>query len=331
MPGRYRSVELRSVKISAVIEDRRRGEGGNLSFHALPYHENALDAMHPPGIVLHSSAILTLGRRDYLVKSGHTGRVRCEPGWRLKPEWSPQLKDFDLWMVWEGRGELTTSEGVVPLYPGTVIWMRPGRRYEATQDPVHRLGVNFIHFELLTVTGAMPEARPQACFERMETRHVEFVDAVMRRIIELTTTGDASGSGDRLLASVLFELSREQSAVASGSMGGLTRHHRDVVHRIAHRIRERPGEVTSVGSLASEAGYSVDHFSRVFTEVMGQRPQRFLIEARLERARQLLLESAFTVSEVASAVGFASVHFFSRQFTQHKGVTPSTYRRQLRP
>jgi len=224
--------------------------------------------MHPPGIVLHLSAILTLGRRDW---------------------------------------------------------------YEATQDPVHRLGVNFIHFELLTMAGVIPEARPQTSFERMETRQVEFVDAVMRRIIELTTTGDASGSGDRLLAAVLYELSREHAAVTEGWVGGLKRHHRDVVHRIAHRIRERPGEVTDVRALAIEAGYSVDHFSRIFTDVMGQRPQRFLIDARLERARQLLSESAFTVSEVAAAVGFASVHFFSRQFTQHNGVTPSAYRRQLRP
>lgn len=208
--------------------------------------------------------------------------------------------------------------------------MRPGRRYEATQDAGYPLGVNFVHFDLLPETDERTKqvAAWTPPFEAMETLQVELVDAVMRRIIELESSADPERSADHWLTVLLQELCREQSLSQVTQIGGLQRHHRDLIHRIAHRIREQPAGANTVQSLASQAGYSVDHFSRVFTEVMGRRPQRFVIDARLERARQLLLESPFTIGEVASAVGFSSVHFFSRQFTQYNGCTPSDYRRR---
>jgi hypothetical protein len=74
--------------------------------------------------------------------------VRCEPGWHLGRDWSRGLHDYDLWYVWAGRGQHERSRGTAVRWPGTCVWMRPGRRYEAEQDSVERLGVNFIHFEL---------------------------------------------------------------------------------------------------------------------------------------------------------------------------------------
>jgi AraC-like DNA-binding protein len=73
----------------------------------------------------------------------------------------------------------------------------------------------------------------------------------------------------------------------------------------------------------------VDHFSRVFAKVTGRRPQEWIIEARLARARQLLAETGLTVSQIAEALGFRDVFFFSRQFTQRTGQTPTAYRAAL--
>ena len=66
----------------------------------------------------------------------------------LEPAWSDRLQDFDLWLVWAGRGRMRLSSGEIELRPGVCLWMRPGRIYPGEQDPNDRLGVSFVHFDL---------------------------------------------------------------------------------------------------------------------------------------------------------------------------------------
>jgi AraC family transcriptional regulator of arabinose operon len=54
---------------------------------------------------------------------------------------------------------------------------------------------------------------------------------------------------------------------------------------------------------------------------------RFAIRQRVQRAQQLLRGSSMQISEIADALGYVDVYFFSRQFKQATGVSPSTYRR----
>jgi len=88
--------------------------------------------------------------------------------------------------------------------------------------------------------------------------------------------------------------------------------------------------VPAIAALARKAGYSVDHFSRVFQKVVGVRPQDYVISAKTERARQLLSESDLTIGMIAEALGFRDIFFFSRQFRQKTGQTPTEFRRGLR-
>jgi len=140
----------------------------------------------------------------------------------------------------------------------------------------------------------------------------------------------AHASAETLFGALLGELVRETSTLAdTGAERGLDQHHREIIQRLAAGIRENPGGAHTVASLAQAAGYSVDHFSRVFEKITGQRPQEWIIAARLTRARQLLAETGLTVSQIAEALGFRDVFFFSRQFTQRTGQTPTAYRAAL--
>lgn len=271
--------------------------------------------------------MIALGRHQFVPRLHQRGRVRCEPGWHLGPGWARGLRDFDLWFVWAGRGRMRLEHGEVPLHPGTCIWMRPGRRYEAEQDPADPLGVNYIHFDLLPAGRRTPtEATPP--FEWLQTRQLELVDSIMRRVIEQAAGPDAEAAGVQLFGALLVELVREQAAGGAGA-AGTELHHRDVILRAAAQMRENPGRVPPVAELARAAGYSVDHFSRLFLEVTGLRPQNYAIRARMARARQLLAESNLTIGMVAEALGFQDIFYFSRQFRQQTGRTPSAYRRGL--
>ncbi len=259
--------------------------------------------------------------------SAECQRVRCEPGWHLGPDWALRLKDYDFWFVSAGRGRMQTSDGEIALVPGVGLWMRPGRRYEATHEPSTPLVVNVVHFTLRDAPrGFIPP------LEVFSTTHADFVEATLRRIYALHASTDAValGSAESLFGALLGELVRETLARKNDPVSaGAGRRHREIMQRLAAEIREHPGGARTVAELAKSAGYSVDHFSRVFEKVTGQRPQECVIEARLARARQLLAETGLTISEIAEALGFRDVFFFSRQFTQRTGQTPSVYRAAL--
>ena len=261
---------------------------------------------------------------------GHSGRVRCEPGWHLGADWARSLTDYDLWFVWAGRGQMRAGKNQVELAPGTCLWMRPGHRYEAEQDLASRLGVTFIHFRVQKAGHNLPLSAFDPPFEVMRTRQLDLVDAMMRRVVELAHESGAAGVASELMGALLMELAREERETPATADVGIDQHHRDIVLQAAAQIRESPGRVPTIAALARKAGYSVDHFSRVFQKVTRARPQDYVINARIERARQLLSESDLTIGMIAEALGFRDIFFFSRQFRQKTGQTPTEFRRGLR-
>ena len=270
------------------------------------------------------------------LRLGRHGRLRCEPGWRLAREWSTRLADFDFWLVWAGRGEMRLRDRRIALRPGVALWMRPGGLYLADHDPTHPLGVSFMHFDLLEPqTGRRPEGAelPDEAHELSDT---QYADGVLRRAIELVDhSTDQAGerdAGRRAAAALIRGLLMDYEAQTRRahhrpSQTAAERLHREVIAEAVARLSSADGPAPSIADLADRAGYSVDHFSRVFRDLLGQSPRDFQVSARIDRARQLLSESSLTVSQIADALGYRDVYFFSRQFKQRTGRSPTEYRR----
>lgn len=251
------------------------------------------------------------------------GRVRCEPGWSLNAGWSAGLIDFDLWLVWSGRGSMKLSDREIDLRPGTCVWMRPGRRYEATQDPNDRLGVSFAHFTI----GRSPEFEPP--FEVTAVRSLEFAQATMAEVVRLGATAPELAA--QVLGGLLevFAYDDAELSTRMNSPRGSTRSRHDAaMAAVATRIVEEPGSQWRIQALAQEQGMAVDHFSRLFRTAMGERPQAYILRNRMARAQQLLRETHLPVGEIGHLLGFRDSFYFSRQFRTFFGVPPSAYRRR---
>ena len=62
-------------------------------------------------------------------------------------------------------------------------------------------------------------------------------------------------------------------------------------------------------------------------ELTGMSPNKYLQEARMRRAGELLLEGEYTISEVSYKVGIQDPSYFNKVFKAHFGVVPSKYGR----
>jgi AraC-like DNA-binding protein len=97
---------------------------------------------------------------------------------------------------------------------------------------------------------------------------------------------------------------------------------------VSNFIRINLREQLFLAELASRFGISVSTLNRMFKDEAGMTAHQWIILERLDRARRLLTGTSQRVNEIAREVGIESVHYFSRQFKQHFGVTPLAYRRQ---
>ncbi len=108
---------------------------------------------------------------------------------------------------------------------------------------------------------------------------------------------------------------------------GVDASHRATVERVVAEMRERVDETLSLRAMAEIAHLSLYHFARTFRRVTGIPPGEFLGALRLQRAKELLLTTDLSASEVCFEVGYKSLGTFTSRFTQLVGVSPGRMRR----
>jgi AraC family transcriptional regulator len=86
----------------------------------------------------------------------------------------------------------------------------------------------------------------------------------------------------------------------------------------------------NIAQLAHECGLSTSRFARAFKESTGCPPHRWLLQRRIERAQDLLLNSDKTLVEIAKACGFSGQSHLTRAFSQTVGTSPGFWRRARR-
>ena len=77
--------------------------------------------------------------------------------------------------------------------------------------------------------------------------------------------------------------------------------------------------------LARECNISEIYFRKIFTEEYKLSPKQYLIEVRINKAKQLLTDGFLKINAVASQCGFTNQYHFSRIFKEKTGFTPTEY------
>jgi AraC family transcriptional regulator len=98
------------------------------------------------------------------------------------------------------------------------------------------------------------------------------------------------------------------------------------IERVKEMIEARYAEPLSLATMARDSGMSVFHFARIFSELEGRPPHRFLRDVRLAHATARLRDGA-SVTDACFAVGFGSLSHFVTTFRRRYGTSPSDVRR----
>ena len=102
--------------------------------------------------------------------------------------------------------------------------------------------------------------------------------------------------------------------------------HRRAVERVITTARERLCEPISLQDMSRVAYISTFHFNRVFHQITGLPPAKFISALRLDEAKRLLLNTNLSITDISFEVGYNSLSTFTRRFTQRVGLRPREFR-----
>ena len=102
---------------------------------------------------------------------------------------------------------------------------------------------------------------------------------------------------------------------------------RQLIRRVHLFCLKHLADDIDVCAMAREAGCSRAHFSRLFKQLYGTPPARFLNELRLSSAIRLLQQEFSSIKEISARCGFRDESYFCKVFRKYHGVSPEKFRR----
>jgi AraC-like DNA-binding protein len=263
-----------------------------------------------------------------------------------KPSFEPCWEKYDfsqIFLVLSGTGIYTTEQGSYPIRPGMMIYRPAGKRsiYEWTTENVSFALISFVcHSEAMQVLERPP-------FTLYEEESATLLD-VMRtgaRICEgihgegaLMGMRLKKGVPDVVLSFIYASLERFLSMIYC-RLSGITllqdetakvapfMKQTQLVEDVKRYLAEHLSEQLTLAALCQHFWVSPTALMKKFRAETGKGVMEYFTDLKISEAKRRIAKSAASFTEIAAALGFSSVAYFSKVFKAKTGMTPTEYSR----
>ncbi len=243
-------------------------------------------------------------------------------------------RDPRLFIMLDKRGPGNSRIKLSPKAQGTVqdtekrpiSYVPAGMEVWADLTDVHSVRHLDIHFDTETVSRRLMEdidprrlESPQLLFS--DERVLSLAQLVAAECLNPEPLHDLYGDGLALaliidVLKIAKAMPRKRSKLASWQL-----------RRATEFIEENCLRNIRLEELAGLTGLSQSHFSHAFKASTGIAPHQWQTNARLDRAKRLLVESENALTAIAAETGFADQAHFTRVFRKHIGITPASWKK----
>jgi AraC-like DNA-binding protein len=261
----------------------------------------------------------------------------------IVPQWS-EVHSLSLCVVAQGRKAVTIDGSTYCYDPFNYLVLARGMRFEAEilEASVEKPFLSFVlqidpaivrrvsaDLHEHTATAFRPPASKLVPYKRVAPARVTPLDtdtagAVLRFLRAATIGPDRRVLAPMYLAEIVYRVLRAKQWRLLLE-AAISEYQNDPVTRAISYIRDHLAEQLAVADLADYVCLSPSAFAHLFRDITGMSPYQFIKSVRLDRARELLVEGAMNVGEIARTVGYSSLSHFVNEFKRHFGVTPRAY------
>ncbi|MDQ3397609.1 MAG: AraC family transcriptional regulator [Deinococcota bacterium] len=260
--------------------------------------------------------------------------------------YSPHLPDnvphrhahFELCQVGAyGSGHFIVEDRPYAICPGDLFIARPGVVHQIVNHTHPDMELFWVSF-LLTPKADPPRGEVDALLHMFAGSPVVVVADAERSIAALwqalrtVAQGSPRAGYDTQLSGLTASLLIAMAQAGAGPAALLTEAAVEqdggaVRARLAARyVHDNLDRRLSVSEIAAHVHLSPRQLSRLFARLIGTSPAAYVEQTRLERACALLQQSGAPIKSIAAAVGYDSVHHFSRAFSRRFACSPGAFR-----
>lgn len=269
---------------------------------------------------LHYEAIHWLNYSNYEdLRFYEIGHQKCEPNY----DYGPIIRDkFILHYVVQGKGRLEMDGQVFPVeskqafvIPADVL-----SYYQAdTAEPWEYIWLQFHGPKAVEILQKAGLTRKSPVF--IPTGDCTEVENCLFAILNNPFSEYATMGKLYEFFQQLVSLSGHPVTTSRPEDSGL-----HYVRTVIQYINEKYSEPIHIREIADYCGLDRSYLGKIFKTATGQTPQKYLMEHRMKRAKELLQDTDMPVRHVGFSVGYNDPLAFSKVFKQETGCSPSEYR-----
>lgn len=251
------------------------------------------------------------------------------------------------------KGELmvTADHEKLPLHQGQIIFHKPNEFHALAANNVIAPNLVVMTFEagdpcmaffenrILTVGESGRNLLAQIIAEARETFEGPMDDPYMEKLIRKSSAPFGSEQLIKIhLEQFLLQLLRglfrnhtyssKHGEPEKQSYGSLSGGH-DTFNDILIYLEKHIGEPLTVEQISRDNLIGVSQLKRLFRTFQGSGIIECFNQMKIGVAKQMIRDRKMNFTQIADALGYASVHYFSRQFKQITGMTPTEYRESI--
>jgi AraC-like DNA-binding protein len=274
--------------------------------------------------------------RDWGMQLLHAGCHKYYPGKEYPVKGHPSnyyfslengrvLQEFSLIYITEGRGVFNSHRtGDIPVEGGSVIIVFPNERHRYHPDfntgwEEYWFGFNGPIIQNLINKRFFSPLRPVIHIGYNETTlnlYMQIIEAIRE---------ERPGYQPLICGAAMYILgqlhtSEKQRLFTIGDEEKIVNHARLI-------IRSTLENDISPQEIAGQLQISYSRFRKLFKEYTGLAPVQYLIQLKLEKAKEELISGHKSVKEISYELNFESSHYFSRLFKEKTGLTPLAFRK----
>ncbi len=216
---------------------------------------------------------------------------------------------YDLTLLLRGKMEYIINGERVSLRSGDVICMPPGTLRERKEGAERS---DYVSFNFVTSDPVLLPLKTENAVAKDVVLLISAYDELRRQSFY-----DGKEKNTHLLACLLLTLEDRLKEIRTNPL----------VVRITKYIHRNLSRKITLEKIGQKMFFSPVYCDTVFKREMGRSIIDYLIEARMNEAKRLLVDGSLSLTSVAENVGFEDYNYFSRVFKKRTGYTPSQYRK----
>ncbi len=268
---------------------------------------------------------------DFTYTAGNVGlnaKLLYVSSAKYEKDWHSELHAHDfseLFYIIGGKGAFMLENTGFSLRPDDMVIVNPHVRHTETSMPEHPLEYIVLGIQGLSFRTLDPIGHPEICLLHFREGHSDLRFILRMLLQEIQKTGaDREPMCQNLLNVLILQMQRRRELTLLGSS---TRQVSRECANVRRYIDAHFKEPLTLDELAEKAHLNKFYLSHEFKSAYGMSPINYMIACRVRESKHLLATTDYSLSQIASFVGFSSASYFSQSFKRATGISPQEFRR----